>query len=216
MNILLIIALTYLLGSIPCGWVLTKATTGLDLRKTGSGRTGTTNTLRATGYLLAVITLILDSLKGFLAVWLARGLAPGQVWIEALAPLAAIIGHNYSIFLAERNEKGRICLHGGAGGATALGGAVGLWTPNIYILFSVGILIFFGVGFASLATISIGIGAMIIFGVRAWIGLSPWSYFGYGLLAEILLLWALRPNIQRLLKGIERGVSWRTRLSSKK
>ncbi|MHC1771552.1 MAG: glycerol-3-phosphate acyltransferase [Flexilinea sp.] len=216
MTSILVILISYLLGAIPFGWLLSWIIFHVDIRKIGSGRTGTTNTMRAGGYPIAFLTLVLDTGKGFAAVWLARWLVPGQTWIEVLAPLAAIIGHNYSIFLAERNEKGRIRLRGGAGGATTFGGALGLWMPILWYLAGVGLAAFFGVGFASVTTMSIGFTTMIIFGIRAWMGLSPWSYFIYGLLAEILLLWALRPNIQQLKNGTERGVSWRTRLKNQK
>lgn len=205
------LGLSYLLGSIPFGLLLARLTTGQDIRAIGSGRTGTTNTLRAAGYPIAILTFILDMAKSAAGVWLARWLAPGQVWMEVLAPIAVIIGHNNSIFLLERGEGGRLRLRGGAGGATALGGTIGLWPPSSLILIPIGILIYFGVGYASVATMSIGLLAALIFAMRAWLGLSPWAYVAYGLLAEALLLWALRPNIQNLLNGVERGIGWRAR-----
>ncbi|HMM97390.1 MAG TPA: glycerol-3-phosphate acyltransferase [Anaerolineales bacterium] len=208
---LIIPGLSYLLGSIPFGLLLARLTTGQDIRTLGSGRTGTTNTLRAAGYPIAIITFILDMAKSAAGVWLARWLAPGQIWMEVLAPIAVIIGHNYSIFLLERDERGRFRLRGGAGGAAALGGTIGLWPPSILFLLPIGILIYFGVGYASVATMSIGLMAVLIFAVRALLGLSSWIYVFYGLMAEVLLLWALRPNIQNLLNGAERGIGWRAR-----
>ncbi len=217
MNILLITTTfvtffaSYLLGSIPFGLWLANWRTGQDIRLIGSGRTGTTNTLRAAGYPIAILTFILDMVKSAAGVWLARWLVPGQIWTEVLAPIAVIVGHNYSIFLLEWDERGRPRLRGGAGGASALGGTIGLWPPSILILLPVGILIYFGVGYASVATMSIGLIAALIFAVRAWLGLSSWIYIFYGLIAEVLLLWALRPNIQNLLNGVERGIGWRAR-----
>lgn len=207
----IVLVISYLLGSIPFGLLLVRWKSGQDVRLIGSGRTGTTNTLRAAGYPIAIITFILDMAKGAAGVWLARWLAPGQIWMEVLAPIAVIVGHNYSIFLLEWDERGRLRLRGGAGGASALGGTIGLWPPSILILLPVGILIYFGVGYASVATMSIGLIAALIFAVRAWLGLSSWIYVAYGLLAEILLLWALRPNIKNLLNGAERGIGWRAR-----
>ena len=202
---------SYILGAIPFGLLLARLTTGQDIRLIGSGRTGTTNTLRAAGYPIAMLTFILDMAKSAAGVWLARWLAPGQIWMEVLAPIAVIVGHNYSIFLLERDERGRLRLRGGAGGASALGGTIGLWPPSILFLIPIGILIYFGVGYASVATMSIGIFAMLLFAARAWLGLSSWIYVAYGLLAEVLLLWALRPNIKNLLNGAERGIGWRAR-----
>ena len=208
---LIIPGLSYLLGSIPFGLLFARLTTGQDIRAIGSGRTGTTNTLRAAGYPIAILTFILDMAKSAAGVWLARWLAPGQIWMEVLAPIAVIVGHNYSIFLLERDERERLRLRGGAGGASALGGTIGLWPPSILFLIPIGILIYFGVGYASVATMSIGIFAMLLFAARAWLGLSSWIYVAYGLLAEVLLLWALRPNIKNLLNGAERGIGWRAR-----
>lgn len=208
---LIIPGLSYLLGSIPFGLLLARLVTGKDIRAIGSGRTGTTNTLRAAGYPIAILTFILDMAKSAAGVWLARWLAPGQTWMEVLAPIAVIVGHDYSIFLLERDERGRLRLRGGAGGASALGGTIGLWPPSILFLIPIGVLIYFGVGYASVATMSIGLMAALIFAVRAWLGLSSWIYVAYGLLAEVLLLWALRPNIKNLLNGAERGIGWRAK-----
>jgi glycerol-3-phosphate acyltransferase PlsY len=202
---------SYIVGSFPFGILLISWKTGKDIRKIGSGRTGTTNTLREAGCLTAILTFILDMAKGAMGVWLARRLMPGQVWMEILAPIAVIVGHNHSIFLLEVNERGRIRLRGGVGGASALGGTIGLWPPSIFILIPIGALIYFCVAYASVATMSIGLLATLIFGIRAWLGISPWAYVAYGLLAEGLLLWALRPNIQNLLNGTERGIGWRAR-----
>ena len=144
-------------------------------------------------------------------MWLARALAPQAAWLHALAPVLVIVGHNYSIWLVERGEGGRLRLRGGAGGSPCVGGSVGLWWPTLFILPPLGALILFGVGYASVATMSMGVLSTLIFGVRAYLGLSPWWYAAYGLLAEVLLLWALRPNIRRLRNGTERMVGWRAR-----
>ncbi len=205
-----VVLLSYLLGSIPFGLLIVKLKTGKDIRMVESGRTGGTNVMRAAGFWSGLLTAILDILKGACAVWLARAVG-GGVWIEIMAPLAAILGHNYSIFLIERTDDGRLRLRGGAGGAPSVGGAFGLWAPSILIIFPVGLLIFFGVGYASVTTMSAALIAMVIFAVRTWLGLSPWQYILYGVLAEILLMWALRPNIKRLLAGNERLHGWRAK-----
>ena len=206
-----VLILAYLIGSTPFGLLAVRLRTGKDIREIGSGRTGTTNAMRAAGYPIGVLTLILDILKGASVVWLARWIAPGITWLEIFAPVFAIVGHNYSIFLIERDQDGKVRLRGGAGGAPALGGAFGLWPPVVLILLPFGLLIFFGVGYASLATMSVPLIAAIVFAIRVWLGASPWGYVLYCLMAEALLLWALRPNIRSLLKGTERGVGWRAR-----
>ena len=214
MNILTYISvliLAYLIGSTPFGLLAVRLSTGKDIREIGSGRTGTTNAMRAAGYPIGVLTLILDIFKGASAVWLARWIAPGITLLEIIAPVLAIAGHNYSIFLIALDQDGKVRLCGGAGGAPALGGAFGLWPPVVLILLPFGLLIFFGVGYASLATMSVPLIAAIVFAIRVWLGASPWMYVLYCLLAEAFLMWALRPNIRRLLKGTERGVGWRAR-----
>ena len=73
--------------------------------------------------------------------------AHDQPLVYILAPIAAILGHNYSLYLPERDENGRFKrLRGGAGGAPALGGAVGLWPPALLIILPLGAAVFFGLG----------------------------------------------------------------------
>ena len=165
--------------------------------------------MRAAGFWAGFSTAILDILKAASTVWIVRALGLG-VWVEVFAPLAAILGHNYSIFLPERKD-GKFRLRGGAGGAASVGGALGLWATSILIIFPVGFFIFFSVGYASITTMSVALIAMVIFIVRALLGLSPWQYILYGFFAEILLVWALRPNIKRLLAGEERLHGWRAK-----
>ena len=210
MNIVIgigVLLLAYIIGSIPFGWLIVKMKTGKDIRVIESGRTGGTNAMRAAGFWAGLLTAILDILKGAVVVWIAQALLPEAHLIHVLAPIAAIIGHNYSIFVPERNEQGRIVrLKGGAGGATSVGGAFGLWGPSIFIIFPLGALVFFTVGIASITTMSVAFFAIVIFAVRAIMGLTPWVDVLYGVLAELLLIWALRPNLRKLFSGQERIV----------
>ena len=126
-----ILLLSYLLGSLPNGVIIVKLLTGRDIRKIESGRTGGTNAMRAAGFGAGLLTGVLDFLKSALAAWIAMTFYPGKDWLHILAPLAAVIGHNYSIFLAERSENGRLKLRGGAGGGPTAGGAFALSAPSI-------------------------------------------------------------------------------------
>jgi len=208
---IVVIICSYLLGSVPTGVLLVKLISGKDVRQVESGRTGGTNAMRAAGVWAGLGTAIFDALKAAACVWLARGLVPGAAWLEVLAPVLAIVGHNYSIFLVERGENGRIRLRGGAGGAPATGGAFALWPPVLLFILPLGALIFYFVGYASVTTMSVALIATLVFAYRAWIGASPWVYVFYGLAAELVLMWALRPNIRRLLDGTERLVGFRAR-----
>lgn len=202
-----VVVFGYVLGSIPFGMLIVKFKTGKDLREIESGRTGGTNTVRAAGFWAGLLTAILDILKGAVSVWVAQAFAPGNHLIHVLAPVGAILGHNYSLFLIRRDEDGRMRFHGGAGGAPAVGGAMGLWLPMFPIAFGLGALIWFTVGIASVTTMAIGVIVTIIFAIRAYLGLQNPVDILYGILALFLLVWALRPNIRKLIEGKERVVS---------
>jgi glycerol-3-phosphate acyltransferase PlsY len=125
-----------------------------------------------------------------------------------LTGLAAILGHNYSIFLSERDENGKLRLRGGAGGAPSVGGAIGIWPGSLLIILPLGILTFFTVGIASVTTMAVAFFAIIVFAIRASQGLMPWVYVWFGVGAEILLMWALRPNLKKLFSGNERVIKY--------
>jgi glycerol-3-phosphate acyltransferase PlsY len=206
------VILGYLLGSIPFGFLIVKIRTGKDIRTVESGRTGGTNAARAAGFGAGLLTACLDILKGAAAVWIARFFTANgftdHTFIHVLAPIAAILGHNYSLFMVERDEQGRFKFRGGAGGAPALGGAMGLWLPMFPIAFLAGGLIWFTLGIASVTTMAIGIIVIIVFAIRASLDLQPAIDIWYGIMAEVLLIWALRPNIQKLFSGKERVIKY--------
>lgn len=95
----------YLIGGIPFGYFLVRATTGRDVRALGSGNIGATNVLRTAGRVLGVSTLVLDGAKGFLAVWLAARWTDGSPLWTSAAALAAMAGHAYPVFLRFRGGK---------------------------------------------------------------------------------------------------------------
>lgn len=202
------VLLAYTLGSVPFGLLIVKIATGKDIRQVESGRTGGTNAMRAAGFWAGLATALLDILKGAAAVWLARWLAPNAPFVHVLAPLAAILGHNYSIFLGERGADGRFRLRGGAGGAPSVGGAMGLYLPSILFVFPLGALVFFTIGIASVTTMSVALFATLAFAYYAAKDILPPAYIWYGVGAEVLLVWALRPNLKRLFEGNERIVKY--------
>lgn len=201
--------LAYIVGSIPFGLLIVKIRTGQDVRKIASGRTGGTNVMRAAGFWAGIFTALFDILKGASAVWLAQWLSPDQHWLHVFAPVLAIIGHNYSVFLPEFDEAGHfIRLRGGAGGAPAVGGAFGLWPLSLAIILPLGALVFFTLGYASVTTMSVALFAIIVFAIRAAVAGAPWIDVLYGVLAEILLVLALLPNIKSLMAGTERVIKY--------
>ena len=103
MDLILILFLSYLCGSIPFGLILTKIFTGQDVRKMGSGNIGATNVLRTGNKLLASSTLLLDALKGYVPVIIVHSLSPDYLQISALF---AFLGHVFPIWLKFKGGKG--------------------------------------------------------------------------------------------------------------
>jgi glycerol-3-phosphate acyltransferase PlsY len=207
-----LILLGYIMGSIPSGMLIVRLTTGRDIRKVGSGRTGGTNAMRAGGSFVGMLTGISDVLKSFLAVHIVRWLFPGVFWLEVLVGLAAVIGHNNSLFSIEWKQTrfGRVpVFHGGAGGAPTLGVAAAFWFPALYIVLPIGLLVFLLVGYASVTTLVGGLVILLLFIVRAALGLSSDWYIVFAVLSTALMTWALRPNLERLRTGTERLVGVR-------
>lgn len=102
---ILALAVAYLVGGIPFGYLLVRLKTGQDVRSLGSGNIGATNVLRTTGRSVAIATLLLDIAKGFFAVWLAALLTGhSDLWMSAAA-LAVMAGHSYPPFLKFQGGK---------------------------------------------------------------------------------------------------------------
>ena len=215
-----VLLLSYLVGAIPVGWVVVKLFTGRDVRTIESGRTGGTNVMRAAGLLAGVLTAVGDVTKGLATSWIVAWLIPPddpiKVWLQVAAPLLAIMGHNYSIYMLERRADGKLQLRGGAGGAPCFGGAMGLWAWSGAIILPVGILVFLLVGYASLTTLSIALTATVIFAYLAVFWGMPWQFILYGVVSMFLLIWALRPNLARLAQGTERAVGLRAYLNKRR
>lgn len=119
----IIIVLAYLCGAIPFGLLFTKLFTGKDVRSVGSGNIGATNVLRAAGKKAAVLTLLADCLKGLVPVLVVRLLLPDEA-LEVLTGIAAVLGHNFPVFLGFKGGKGVATSYGVALAVTPLLGLV--------------------------------------------------------------------------------------------
>jgi len=116
----------YLIGAFPTGVVVTRLWGGRDVRQTGSGHSGTTNTYRQAGLLAAVLVFIVDLVKGLLAVWLGMALIGYQPWVIPMAGAAAVAGHCWPVYVGFR---------GGMGVSTA--GGIFLWVlPGGVVVFT--------------------------------------------------------------------------------
>lgn len=102
------VIIAYLIGSIPFGYLIVRATAGGDVRQTGSGGTGATNVTRSAGRLAGAITLILDALKGVLAIVVVRLMTNSENtdWVIAAAAIAVLLGHIFPVWLRFRGGKG--------------------------------------------------------------------------------------------------------------
>ena len=203
MNYLLIILsmlLGYLIGSIPIGYIVAWIK-GIDITSIESGRTGGTNVSRALGWRYGLLVGALDILKGAVAVLLVRYIFGNDPAVyAAMGGAFAVIGHNWSVFLRFR---------GGAGGATAAGALLALNPLAGLILVPTFIFILFVVRYASVATMSIGLGSLVILTLFYLVGWhTPAGQILFGLLASIAIIWALRPNIKRLIQGNERRITF--------
>ncbi|MDX1662268.1 MAG: glycerol-3-phosphate acyltransferase [Candidatus Promineifilaceae bacterium] len=196
--------LGYLFGAIPFGWIFVKLTRGVDLRQVKSGRTGGTNAMRAAGPVVGGLTAIGDVLKGAAAIWIARALFGSVLppdwlpWAEIAIGVMTIVGHNWSIFLG---------WGGGAGTGPNVGWSTAVWWP----MFLVGGVVVLGVilatGMASLASLAMAAMIPVVFAILYFLGIisSP-AYIVGGILTALVVTWALRPNIRRILAGNERVV----------
>ena len=198
MRILLILVIAYLIGSIPSGYLIVRATEGEDVRETGSGGTGATNVSRRAGRGAGILTLIVDVIKGifvvFLAGLLSDGLFPLKDWTIAFAGMFAILGHIFPVWLRFR---------GGKGVATALGVFLMIAPLVVVIALLVFAAIFALTRFVSLASlVAIASIALTILLLSLFDPLLLPFAIGAILSASLVIL-AHRANIQRLIAGTE-------------
>ncbi len=186
----------YLVGSFPTGYLLARIK-GVDPRQAGSGRTGGTNILRTAGKAPALLTVVGDLLKGALAVWIARSLV-GTDAAAVLAGLAAVLGHNRSIFLGFR---------GGAGSMTNVGVVLALAPQVVPFVAVVAIAVALIWRTASLASIAAVVATLVGIVASVLLSWSPVVYLVYGFVVCVMILFELRPNIQRLRSGSDRPVA---------
>jgi glycerol-3-phosphate acyltransferase PlsY len=189
------VALGYVLGSFPAGYLLGRLW-GVNVLEIGSGRTGGTNLLRAAGVAPALLTGVLDMSKGALAVWIA-----GQVTVypaaAALAGAAAILGHNHSVFLRYR---------GGAGVGTSLGALAAIYPAAAASLVALLLLIIAVTRYASIASLVVASLMPVVLLGLGITGKLSLTYLLYGSLAWVIVVAAHKGNIRRLLSGSERRV----------
>ena len=201
MRPLIVILVSYLIGSIPFGYLIVRGKLGDDIRQSGSGGTGATNVSRRAGKAAGVFTLVLDALKGVIAVLVARAMFPGvgpyADWLAAAAGIAALVGHIFPVWLGFR---------GGKGVATGVG---------VFIVIAPVALLCAGVLFVAIVAVTryVSLGSIIaavtvpLFVWLQAVFVEPVADLRPLLTAAItgaaLILFAHRGNIARLARGTE-------------
>ena len=187
----------YLLGSIPTGLWIGKWRGGEDIRATGSGRTGATNTFRALGIRWSVAVLVLDALKGGIPILIVM-----LVWDsptgEVVSGLAAVIGHQFPLYAGFR---------GGRGAATALGGMIAIMPMGALFALGSAIPILLKIRVMSLATLTAATSAAIGISLLAAFGQAPDAYIAYAVGTWVLVLVGHKDNVERIAAGTERVLS---------
>lgn len=187
----LIATISYLLGSIPFGYILVRLVRGEDVRKLGSGNIGATNVARSSP-LLGVLTLLLDALKGFLAVWLTHVLFGGPVRDMFVAALFAIVGHLFPVWLKFK---------GGKGVAAGLGAFVILTPKAMLVMLGIFVVIVAISRYVSLGSI-LAVGFFPLLGF--WLdGCRDSPEVVIMCAASILILAKHHANVARLFAGTE-------------
>jgi glycerol-3-phosphate acyltransferase PlsY len=195
---LLAILCSYFLGACPFGLLIARAK-GVDIRAVGSGNIGATNVFRTVGKTAGICVFLLDAAKGYVPAALFPKLMagdPGEILtptvLGLLCGVAAILGHNYPVYLRFK---------GGKGVATSGGVVIGLAPIAAGIGFLVWVAALLFTGFVSIASIA----SAIAVAATAWGGYAgdgPLLPFIFSMLA-ILIVWKHRTNLSRLMKGEE-------------
>jgi len=186
-------AIGYLLGSAPFGLLVGYAARGIDIRQYGSGRTGFTNVLRTVGARWGVVVLVADLAKGAVPVVIARVLSD-EPYVQTVAGLAAAVGHDWPLFAGFR---------GGRGVATSFGAALAMNPIASAAMLPVGVGLVGVTRIMSLMSVGLAPVMALVFVVLAAMGLHPWAYAVYAVIAAAMVVVLHQENIKRLLAGTE-------------
>jgi len=209
----------YIFGAFPTGYFIGRLY-GIDVRRHGSGRTGGSNVLRTAGWWAFVLTVIGDVLKGVLPVLLLRALtAPSEI-APAFAVVGALLGHNWSVIIAQLARRGSVTAtqpasaydyvkeffakaKGGAGVATTGGAALTLyWLPTIPLLIiGIGLVLIFR--YSSVSSITVAALYPVVMAYFVFTGAAPWAYLVMSLIVAAVLRYVHIPNMKRLRAGTE-------------
>lgn len=193
--------LAYLVGSIPFGLIVSKVFYRVDVRQHGSGNVGATNVFRVLGKKAGVVVMVLDIMKGYLPAALAAALF--SPWYAIFIAAAPVVGHMHSVFL-----KGS----GGKGVATGAGVVLALAPLAFVICFATWIAVIIFTRYVSVASLTVA----FMVPVLVILFRDPLPYEIAGVLLALIVWWAHRGNIRRLLNGTENraNLPWSGRRSA--
>jgi len=200
-SIILVVALSYLVGSIPTSIITGKIVKGIDIRQHGSGNAGATNVFRVLGWKPGLFVMLFDIFKGFAATWWISRIEVGHVPVNTgimmlIAGCAAIFGHIWTVFAGFK---------GGKGVGTAAGMLIALYPVTLLICLGVFIIVFLATRIVSLSSISAAIALPIVLTIFRYVVKTPVSLpvYLFGFFASALIIYTHRSNIKRLLNGTE-------------
>jgi glycerol-3-phosphate acyltransferase PlsY len=210
-----IILLSYLVGSIPTSIIVSKLTKGIDIRDYGSGNAGGTNVMRVLGWKQGLFVIILDSLKGVLAVIVIARLHYGAIpftnvtpfddftLIQIIAGIAAVIGHVWTVFAGFR---------GGKGIATALGMLLMISTIDMLVAVGIFIVVVFVSRYVSLGSILGAIAVPLTLVIRENVfnvNIPNYStLLPFIILVSLIVIFTHRKNVVRLINGNEHKLNF--------
>lgn len=208
LSVVVIIILSYLIGSFPTAYLIGRLR-NVNIFEVGSGNMGGTNIARAFGLGWGILTVVLDALKGALAVGLSTLIWRENFWAAfTIGAVSAISGHNWSLFatlVSTAANKGRLTIRGGKGGATYFGTLLTVAPLQVILgMVALGGLLVLKTRFVSLGVLTAFVIAAVWIVVLTAQGLLPSALLPYVLISNALVFWRFRENIQRLLAGNER------------
>ncbi len=186
----------YLMGAVPVGYLVGRWTKGIDVRQYGSGKTGMTNVSRSLGIRFGIFVLFVDAGKGAAAVLAARALTDALL-LQSLAAAAAVVGHNYPVFLGFK---------GGRGVSTGLGSLIAISPFAGLIALTSGAIVIGLSRYVSLGSITGTVVGGVVLLASGLFGSAGLDYIPYALLTAALIVFAHRDNIRRLSRGEERRI----------
>ncbi len=192
-----VIAVSYLIGAIPSGYIVARVAKGIDIRNHGSGATGATNVLRTLGRPPFVLVLLADALKGYVPVLVTWYIFESHD-LQVAAGLAAVLGHDFPVYIGFR---------GGRGVATSFGVYAAMALPVTFGLLAVGLFIVLAFRYMSLmSVVTVPLGALVLL-LFAVSGTYPEHYTYskaiFGAFATAFVIVQHMGNIVRLIRGTE-------------